>query len=75
MYFFCCFKSKGSSWVIATLINSTDILKSVRIEEAKLTLEWELQEDTIESILLLKFWLLCALKMEALLKVVRTGVA
>lgn len=53
-------------------MNSTNIFKSVNPEEAKITLEWEVQEGTWKSILSLKFCL-CPLKMKVLLKVVRTG--
>lgn len=42
-------------------------------EEAKITLDHEVQEGTVTSILLLEFCLICPLEIEVLLKVVRTG--
>ena len=42
-------------------------------EEAKITLDYEVQESTMTSFLLLKFCLICSLEIEVLLQVVRTS--
>lgn len=53
-------------------MNNTNMFKSVNPEEAKITLEWEVREGTLESILSLKICL-CPLKMKVLFTVVGTG--
>lgn len=49
---------------IAKFMNSTDILKFVSPEEAKIILEWVVQEVPIISIFALESLSSCALKME-----------
>ena len=54
-------------------MNSSNILKYMSPEEAKITLDYEVQESTMTSFLLLKFCLICSLEIEVLLQVVRTS--